>query len=111
MADTTDSVIGLEHPNDGRDWECQCGRCGASLEWVECEACGGEGITGPGELYEQDPLWYDPDDYENCHQCGGQASFPRCLSSLAWCQANPIQGREAIAISTPEWFIVAGVSA
>ena len=104
--DSLHSVVGASHPQDGREWDCQCARCGSSLEWHECSACGGEGITGPGELYEQDPLWYDQDDYETCHQCGGEASFPSCLSSEEWCKNHPIKGRENIDSGTPEWFVV-----
>lgn len=74
------------------------------MEWETCPWCGGEGMTDPGELYEQDPLWYDPDDVEPCHQCGGEASFPICLSSKEWCEANPIKGRETTGRDTPEWF-------
>lgn len=104
--DSLHSVVGASHPQDGREWDCQCARCGSSLEWHECSACGGEGITGPGELYEQDPLWYDMDDYETCHQCGGEASFQSCLSSEEWCKTHPLKGRENIESGTPEWFVV-----
>lgn len=101
-----DTFIGSDHPNDGRAWDCQCARCGSSLEWHQCGACGGEGITAPGELYESDPLWYSPDDYENCHQCDGEASWPICCSSKEWCEAHPIIGREGMESGTPEWFTV-----
>lgn len=30
-----DSIIGDTHPNDGRDWEVQCARCGSSVYAVE----------------------------------------------------------------------------
>lgn len=98
-------IIGHDHPNDGRNWECQCARCGSSLEWISCEHCGGEGMTELGELYEEDPLWYDPDDTEPCYQCGGEAAWPVCLSSEDWCQAHPLKGRTEIKHSTPEWFV------
>lgn len=98
------SVIGADQPRDDWDWDCQCARCGSSLSWKSCEVCGGEGITGPGELYDEDPLWYDQDDYEACHQCNGKSSWPICLSSEGWCKANPLEGRERIECSTPEWF-------
>lgn len=71
-----------------------------------CGACGGEGITGPGELYEEDPLWYDEDDYKPCHQCGGEGSWMLCISTPEWCEDNPIAGRESIPRHTPEWFVV-----
>jgi hypothetical protein len=93
-------------PQDGRRWECQCARCGSSVEWNHCGACGGEGITGPGELYEEDPLWYDMDDYAPCAHCNGDASWGICLSSPEWCEANPIPGREDVQRGTVEWFPV-----
>ena len=106
MSETKDTFIGRDHPHDGRRWDCQCARCGSELAWEECSACEGEGMTAPGQLYEEDPLWYDPDDAEPCHQCGGEAAFPSCMSSPAWCEAHPIIGREGIARSTPEWFVI-----
>lgn len=96
--------FGDNPPNDGREWDCQCARCGSSIEWEQCGACGGEGITAPGELYEQDPLWYDQDDYEPCHQCNGDASWGICLSSPEWCNSHPIPGREAVERGTIEWY-------
>lgn len=99
-----DRFVGFDHPHDGRDWDCQCARCGSSLAWEPCSSCGGEGITAPGELYEQDPLWYDPDDYEACSQCGGDGAYSYCLSSPEWCQTHPLPGRENMARHTPEWF-------
>lgn len=106
LTDESDTFIGNDYPRDGRDWECQCARCGSSLYWDLCEVCMGDGITDHGQLYEEDPLWYDQDDYEPCHQCGGEASWPICLSSPEWCNANPLKGREAIKRNTPEWFVV-----
>lgn len=88
----------------GYGFDCRCGRCGSSLEWEPCGACGGEGATAPGELHEQDPLWYDVDDYEVCGQCNGEASFPMCMSSRDWCLFHPLPGRIEIASGTPEWF-------
>lgn len=96
-ASTVDSFIGPDHPRGAR--------CGSSLDWDSCDVCGGDGITGPGELHEEDPLWYDPDDFEPCSQCGGQACWPQCLSSEEWCNANPLEGRETIERNTPEWFV------
>lgn len=101
-----ETVIGNDHPRDGQQWECQCARCGSSMDWHSCSWCDGEGITAPGELHEQDPLWYHPDDTEPCHQCGGEGSWPMCLSSEDWCKANPMQGRENIESGTPEWFVI-----
>lgn len=103
----SETFIGNNPPNDGFEYDCQCARCGSSLAWEPCSACGGEGITAPGELYEQDPLWYSPDDYHHCHQCGGEASFPICMSGFDWCLFNPNPGRIEIEPHTPEWFRMA----
>lgn len=91
-------------PNDGNDWECQCARCGSSMEWEQCGACSGDGSTAPGELYEMDPLWYDEDDCEPCHQCGGEGSWPTCLSGFEWCLTHPLPGRIEYPPDTPEWY-------
>lgn len=98
------TIIAERPPNDGAEWDCQCARCGRSVEWIECEACGGEGITGPGELYEEDPLWYDMNDTGPCRQCNGEASWPVCMSTESYCQNNPIPGREDIKRGRVEWF-------
>jgi hypothetical protein len=97
-------VIADQPPGDGRNWDCQCAQCGSSMYSEECGACGGEGITAPGELHEQDPLWYDPDDFESCHQCGGDGAWMICMSSPGWCEANPVPGREGVPRGKVEWF-------
>ena len=96
--------IGRSHPRDGRQWDCQCARCGSSMDSESCGRCGGEGTTGPGELYEEDPLWYDPDDYAPCHECGGEGAWMLCISSHKYCINNPLPGRGKIPRHTPEWF-------
>lgn len=84
----------------GGSYDAQCARCGSSMDWVDCEACGGEG-------------WFDVDDdertvstAETCHQCDGEGSWPVCLSSADWCQAHPREGREDVQRGTVEWFQV-----
>lgn len=85
-----ESFIADNPPSDGRDWDCQCARCGSSVHWETCGACGGEGITAPGELYEEDPLWY--------------AAWGICMSSPEWCEAHPLTGRDAVKRGAIEWF-------
>jgi hypothetical protein len=76
-----------------------CPDCGGELEFVECWACGGEGETAPGELYEEDPLWYDEDATEPCHQCGGRGGWPTCWTCVdrekreRMASASPAPGR------------------
>lgn len=100
-----DTVIAPYPPEDGREWESQCARCGSSTTFVECDACGGDGYTAPGALHEMDPLWYDSDDDEPCGVCRGAGGWARCLSSEEWCSANPRPGREGLAQGTVEWFV------
>lgn len=92
-----DTHIGPNHPNDGREWDCQCARCGSSMESVPCEACGGEGV------WESDGFG---DETRICGECGGEAMWLVCLSSAEWCEAHPIIGREGIKRGEVEWFVV-----
>ena len=57
-----------------------CEECESPVEWVECEACGGEGEY---ECYEEDPMWYDPDDTKPCPQCGGVGGWYVCPTCVA----------------------------
>lgn len=83
----------------GGSYDAQCARCGSSMDWVDCDACGGEGV-----VETVDDL--DDERMENCHQCDGEGSWPVCLSSYEWCAANPLPGREAMSRNTVEWFQV-----
>lgn len=81
-----DTQIGGKCPSDGREWDCQCARCGSSMGVEDCWHCGGDG--GP------------------CIECDGEGTYPLCLSGTEWCEANPRPGREKIQRHTPEWFLV-----
>lgn len=102
--ESTESVIAPQPPEDGREWDCQCARCGSSMSFKECWACGGEGQTEPGELHEMDPLWYDPEDTEPCDPCRARGGWWQCLSDEAWCNAHPMPCREATVRGEIEWF-------
>ncbi len=56
-----------------------CDRCKCcSTDWESCEQCGGDGFL---ELYDHDPLYYDPDDTEDCQWCEGKGGWPLCLGN------------------------------
>ncbi len=55
-----------------------CPKCGNGMVIRTCGRCGGEGCSEPGELYEQDPLWYDQDDVETCPECSGHGTHEWC---------------------------------
>lgn len=96
--------IGRYPPDDGRRWDCQCARCGSSLFFDDCEACGGEGLDGH-DCGEDCCCCADPEENVVCAYCGGKGSFPHCASSREWCEAHPRRGREKIPSGTPEWFL------
>lgn len=55
----------------------ECPICGSDMDWDICDLCGGEGEL---EVYESDPLWYDPGDTEPCHQCDGAGGWWTCTN-------------------------------
>ena len=83
--------------------EYQCGRCGSSITWEDCQNCGGEGVTSH-DCGEDCCCCAYPEDNVVCDICGGKGAFPVCLSSCEWCQAHPLPGRENVERSTPEEF-------
>lgn len=99
------NVIGGDQPDHQHEWECQCARCGSSLDFEQCEHCGGEGVDGH-ECGEDCCCCLNPEDNIPCDVCGGIGGWWKCLSSRWWCSTNPLPGREKIEPSTPEWFVV-----
>lgn len=70
-----------------------CDECGLEVEYEDCFNCGGEGGRN---LYEDDPLYYSPDDWEDCSECGGGGT-------LIWC---PDHGRLEFAARRPVLTVV-----
>jgi hypothetical protein len=59
------------------DIDTICPRCKCcDMFWEVCWSCGGEGIHD--DLFEEDPLWYNPGDYEVCNECNGNGGFWMC---------------------------------
>lgn len=52
----------------------RCSICNCVLEWEDCGSC----EDGYVDLYEDDPLWYDPGDVELCNICGGNGGWLAC---------------------------------
>lgn len=102
-------LSGPAPPADGRDWDCQCARCGSSLDFERCDICGGDGVDGH-DCGDDSCCCLDPEDNITCDTCGGSGSWPRCFSTPAWCQANPLPGRENIEPSTPEWYTLPDIA-
>lgn len=100
------AIIGDRPPQDGKQYDCQCARCGSSCDWEECDWCAGEGVDGH-ECGEDCCCCVDPEDNIECDICAGAGGYWRCLSSVEWCLANPIAGREEQERGSAEWFEIA----
>lgn len=61
-----------------------CGRCGSSVAYEDCATC-----EAFGEL---DPVTFL--GASHCDTCGGTGTMRTCLSSVEWCEANPLPGCE-----------------
>ncbi len=79
----------------------QCARCGSSVTWEDCEACGGEGFTGH-DCGEDSCCCIDPEPNVTCSHCDGRGAFATCLASAEWCSKNPRPGREDVTPETVE---------
>lgn len=55
-----------------------CPKCGNARESVECWQCAGAGGRNGDDLMEEDPLWYSPDDWEDCDICNGEGYWWMC---------------------------------
>lgn len=81
----------------------QCKRCGSSMSIETCDSCAGDGLVGH-ECGEDCCSCADPVDNVACDICGGTGHYAVCLSSSAWCEANPRPGMEQVERHTVEEF-------
>jgi hypothetical protein len=83
----------------------QCARCGGSVDSVDCWNCGGEGYF---DEHDMDPINFGPgEEFESCHVCHGTGGWLECINTPAWCEANPVKGRESVERGKVESFEVA----
>ena len=87
---------GLEH-HDGPDGysDPTCGRCGSSTIWIECDNCGGEGVTHH-DCGEDTCCCLYPEDNVACQCCLGSRGRIVCISSREWCEEHPLPGRHEV---------------
>lgn len=97
------TIIGDFPPQDGREWEPQCARCGSSCGFDECENCGGEGTDGH-DCGEDCCMCRYPEDNVRCDCCLGKGGWWSCLSTEKWCKDNPRVGRENHNRGMIEWY-------
>jgi hypothetical protein len=63
-------------------WEQCCEVCGASMDWEDCDLCGGEGVSGH-DCGEDVCCCLYPEDNETCHQCDGKGGWWYCWNRSA----------------------------
>lgn len=90
----------------GLEIDCQCARCGSSIDTEPCEYCE-DGYDGH-DCGEDCCCCLEPEDNMICQYCDGSGVWHCCLSSPEWCQANPVPGRESIPRGKIEWFTIGG---
>ena len=73
------------------------------MDFETCWACGGEGVDGH-DCGDDSCCCAFPEDNLTCAVCDGEGSWPVCMSSAEWCEANPRPGRENVKRDTPEWY-------
>ena len=76
---TPDTLIAPLPPEDGRDWDCQCARCGSSVATEDCEMCGGEGLDGH-DCGEDSCCCLDDSPNVRCEFCLGRGCYRFCIS-------------------------------
>lgn len=89
------TIIADHPPNDGREWDAQCARCGSSVMYRDCYSCD-EGTV-------------EDEDYTGlrCDVCHGHGGWYVCGSGEDWCGEHPLAGRDGVECGATEWFVVA----
>ena len=77
----------LEHNGMGYP----CIECGNATSWLPCWSCFGEGGWDGEQLMEEDPLWYDADDYRRCDECRGNGGWDYCIQCRKIVKVNKTQ--------------------
>jgi len=101
-----ETVISTCQPADGRKWDCQCARCGSSVEWEQCPNC--EDGYSHHDCGDDCCCCADPEPNVRCHWCGGMGGWLACIAPPRSCQANPRPGREKVDCGAIEWFCLSG---
>lgn len=99
-----DIIIAGHPPNDGRDWDAQCARCGSGVTSEDCWDCDGYGER-EHDCGEDTCCCLEPDG-EPCERCRSTGQILVCISDADWCAEHPLPGREALIRGEPEWFVV-----
>lgn len=95
-------------PRDGKEYDCQCARCGSSADVEDCTGC----VDGMDhhDCGEDCCMCMYPEDNVPCDICDGMGHWYQCLSSYEWCNANPLKGREEVPRGKIEWYEIKSFS-
>jgi hypothetical protein len=99
---TTKTHIGTFPPPDGKQYDCQCARCGSTADYTPCDICDDE--PDDHDCGDDCCCCADPEPNVTCSICEGHGGWYECMSSLEWCKGNPLPGRKHIARGNIEWF-------
>lgn len=105
---TTETVIADHPPSDGREWDCQCARCGSSCDYEHCWNCD-DGYCGSDcidDLCHGGECIHGDSGQIVCDICHGYGGWHQCLSSEVGCVKNPLPGREDVPRGRIEWFTI-----
>ena len=86
----------------GVEIDCQCARCGSSIDSQHCEHC--EDGYDDHDCGEDTCCCLYPESNVPCQYCDGSGVWHRCMSSPEFCEGNPLPGREEIKRGEMEWF-------
>ena len=98
------NVIQSFPPSDGREWDCQCARCGSSVCYWDCDSCGGDGY-GYHDCGDDTCCCLHPEDNIVCGICDGHGGWYLCVSDSSYCETHPLRGRENVQRGGIEWFV------
>lgn len=100
---SVEKIIARHPPRDGREWDCQCARCGSSMVYEECGSCDENGMSHH-DCGEDSCCCADPEPNVPCDLCNGEGGWLECASDSGWCMSNPQEGRESVKRGAIEWF-------
>ena len=86
---------GIEYTHCEGEYDVNCARCGGGVEWLNCANCGGEGVSHH-DCGEDCCACLYPEDNVRCDWCRGSGGSWHCTNTPAWCEANPLPGRESV---------------
>lgn len=91
-------------PADGKQYDCQCARCGSSCEHIDCFDC--EDGFSDHDCGEDTCPCAEPELNVVCDTCRGYGGWWNCISTPEFCNGTPIPGRESVKRGKVEWFEV-----